>query len=269
MIATELQLVRPDSESASWTAQERDGAGEYLAVCVKSQPDRILKRKLKYLYIDGTIGGAANSVRLTIDESSITFSMAPNGAVQTVDGTSRMRIEVSSSRANQLATVTEIHIDNRRVVQAPELIGSLARSRPSVISSAIVTHRPDPAEVQAQADNRVLEGHTTELLLSEAFAKQSAETDPSARLTALFRRRPEAASAAVAPLAKNGAQKRLPDALADAGSHIAIAVLAAIARNSSLNESSSRECYFHNSFSQTLPAPLADALLHDATADKH
>jgi hypothetical protein len=237
MIATELQLVHPDSERASWTAQERDGAGEYLAIYVMSQPDRILKRKLKYLYIDGMAGAAANSVRIAIDESSITFSMGPNGVVQTVDGTSRMRIELSSSQANQLATVTEIHVGNRRAVQAPELIGSLARSLPNVISSAIVTHRPDPAEVQAQADTRLLEGHTTESLLAEAFAKQSADTDLSARLAALFRRHPEAASAAVALLAKNGAQKRLTDALADAGSPAALAALATIARNSSLDES--------------------------------
>ncbi len=237
MIATELQLVHSNPESPSWTAQERDSAGEYLAVYVMPQPDRILKRKLKYLYIDGMAGVAANSVRVAIDESSMTFSMAPNGVVQAVDGTSRMRIELPSGQADQLATVTEIHIGNRRSVQAPELIGSLARSLPNVISSAIVTHKPDPAEVQAQADNRLLEGHTTELLLAEALAKQTADTDLSARLAALFRRRPEAASAAVALLAKNGPQQRVTNALADAGSSTALAALATIARNSSFDQS--------------------------------
>lgn len=237
MVATELQLVQPNSESAWWTAQERDGAGEYLAVYVKLQPDRILKRKLKYLYVDGTTGVAANNVRLVIDESRITFSMAPNGAIEAADGTSRMRIEVAAVKADQLATVTEIHLGNRRAVQAPELIGSLARALPNVIRSAIVTHRPDPAEVQAQADDRLLEGHTTELLLREAFAKQPADKDLSARLEALFRRRPEAASAAVALLAKDGAQKRITDALAEAGSPAALAALATIARNSLLDES--------------------------------
>jgi HEAT repeats len=237
MIATELQLVRPDSARTSWTAQERDGAGEYLALYVMPQPDRFLKRKLKYLFVDGMNGTAANSLHLAIDESSVTFSMTPSGLIRTVDGTSHIRIELSADKALQLATVTEIHIGNRRDAQAPDLIGSLARSLANVTSSAIATHRPDPAEVQAQADDRLLKGHTTESLLDEAFAKQSADPDLSARLAALFRRRPEAASAAVALLIKNGAQKRLTDAMADAGSPAAIAALATIARNSSLDES--------------------------------
>src|ERR1700722_4536875 len=56
MIATELQLVRPDSARANWTAQERDGAGEYSALYLRPRPDRILKRKLKYIYTDGVAG---------------------------------------------------------------------------------------------------------------------------------------------------------------------------------------------------------------------
>lgn len=237
MVATELQLVRPDSAQTSWTAQERDGAGEYLALYVVPQPDRVLKRKLKYVYIDGMAGAATNSLRLAIDESSVTFSMSPNGSVQTVDGTSRVRIELSPNKALQLATTTEIRIGNRRNAQAPDLIGSLARSLPNVISSAIVTHRPDPAEEQAKADDRLLEGHPTESLLAEAFAKKPADTDLSPRLCALFRRRPEAAPSAVALLTRNGPQKRLTDALADADSPSATAALATIAQNSSLDES--------------------------------
>jgi hypothetical protein len=236
MIAAELQLVHPNLESSSWTARERDGAGEYLAVYVMPQPDRILKRKMKYLYVDGMAGAAANSIRIAIDESSVTFSMAPNGVVQAVNGISRLRIGLSAVQANQLATVTEIHVGNRRDAEAPDLIGSLERSHSNVISAAIVTHRPDPAEVQAQADARLLEGHTTAALLAEAFAKQSADSDVSARLAAAFRRRPQAAPAAVDFLTKNGPQKQITDALAAAGSPGAMAALGTIARNSSLDE---------------------------------
>jgi HEAT repeat protein len=236
MIATELQLVQPDSERASWAAQERDGAGEYSALYARPQVDRILKKKLKYFYLDGMAGAAANSVRVVIDESSVTFSMAPNGGVQLVDGTSRMHIDLALGPADQLTIVTEIHLRNRRAVQAPDLIGSLARSLPNVVSSAIVTHTPSPAEVQAEADTRLLEGHATESLLAEAFADHPTDTALSARLTAAFRRRPEAASDAVILLTMMGAQKRVTDALAAAGSPAAVAALATIARNSSLDE---------------------------------
>jgi hypothetical protein len=44
MIATELQLVRSASAGNSWTAQERDGAGEYSALYLTQAPGRILKR---------------------------------------------------------------------------------------------------------------------------------------------------------------------------------------------------------------------------------
>ncbi len=236
MVATELQLVQPDSARPSWTAQERDGAGEYVALYVAPQPDRIMKRKLKYVYTDGVAGAPAGTVRVAIDQSDVTFSLAPNGGVQAVDGTSRMHMELSLDNASQLAVVTEIHVSNLRTVRAPDLIGSLAHALPNVTSSPIVTHKPDPAEVRAHADDRLLEGYVTESLLTDAFAKGTVDTALPDRLAALFRRRPKAASVAVALLSKNGPQKRLTDALGGAGTPAAIAALATLARDPALAE---------------------------------
>ena len=236
MVATELQLVQPDSARPSWTGQERDSAGEYVALYAAPRPDRIMKRKLKYVYTDGVAGAPAGAVRVAIDQSDVTFSLARNGWVQAVDGTSRMHMDLSLGDANQLAVVTEIHVSNLRTVRAADLIGSLARALPDVTSSPIVTQQPDPAEARAQADDRLLEGYATESLLNDAFAKGTVDTALPDRLAALFRRRPEAASVAAALLSKNGAQKRLTNALGVAGSSAAIAALAGLAGNPALAE---------------------------------
>jgi hypothetical protein len=236
MVATELQLVQPDSARPSWTAQERDGAGEYVALYVAPQPDRIMKRRLKYVYTDGVAGAPAGAVRVAIDQSDVTFSLAPNGGVRAVDGTSRMHMDLSLDNVGQLAVVTEIHVGNLRTVRAPDLIGSLARALPNVTSSPIVTQKLDPAEARAQADDRLLEGYATESLLTAAFAEGAVATALPDRLAALFRRRPEAASVAVALLSKNGAQKRLTNALGVVGSPAAVAALAILARDPALAE---------------------------------
>jgi hypothetical protein len=231
MVATELQFIRPNSVHSSWTARERDGAGEYAAVYVMSQPDRIMKRKLKYLYTDGVADAPGNTVRIAIDHSEVAFWLLPNGGIQAVDGTSRVHMDLSLEQVHRLTALTEIHVSNLRAVHAPELIGSLARALASVSSSPIVTQKPDPAEMRAQADNRLLEGKTTESLLATAFAESAVDTALPDRLAALFRRRPEAASVSVSLLLQKGAQRRVTNALGVAGSPAAIAALATLAGN--------------------------------------
>lgn len=237
MIATELQLVQPSSARPEWTAQERDGAGEYAALYVMPQPDRIIKRKLKYLYTDGVAGAPADVVHVALDESGVTFSLAKYGRVQAVDGTTRTLLELSLDHSGQLATVTEIHLGNLDTGRAPELIGSLAHALPKINTSPIVTHKQDPAEALAQADNRLLDGYSTDSLLAAAFAKDVADSSLPERLAALFRRRPEAASVAVALLSKNGTQRRVTNALGVAGSPEAIAALGTLACDPNVAES--------------------------------
>jgi hypothetical protein len=233
MIATELQLTQPASHRPSWTAQERDGAGEYAALYAIPQFGSIVKRKLKYTHTDGAAGPATDALQVAIDESNVVFSLDPNGAIRTVDGTSRMRMMFSPGKNGQLTAVTEIHLGNLHNAKASELIGSLARAEARVVTSPIVTHRPDPAMVRSAADDRLIEGYSTDSLLSAAFSKDSADSALSDRLGALFRRRPEAAQDAVGLLYKDGAQKRITNALGAAGTLDSVSALATLARNQS------------------------------------
>lgn len=105
-----------------------------------------------------------------------------------------------------------------------------------------MTHKPDPGEVRAQSDDRLIEGRTTESLLEAAMAKSDDQMLPD-RLAALFRRRPEAPAAALALLRKRGSGRRITDALGASGSPAAMEALDSLARD------------------RTAPAPLrVDAL---------
>ena len=237
MIATELQLVRPASTRNSWTALERDGAGEYSALYLTPAPDRILKRKLKYLYTDGVAGVPADAVRVSVESSDITFSLTPDGMVQSIDGMNRVRMDLAQNQSEKLAAVTEFHASNLRTGKAPEVVGSLDLERefPNVIDSPIVTQRLDAGAMRADADERLLKSYTTDAILSTAFAK-GAKTVPLDRLTALFRRRPEAAPAAVKMLLQNGPRRSVTNALGAAASPSAVAALNGMAHDPALAE---------------------------------
>jgi len=236
MIASELQLVRPPLSRTSWTAQERDGAGEYSALYVMAKPGHILKRKLKYTYTDGVAGAPTGAVHVSIDQSEISFSLVPDQNVAEVDGANRVRMDLSADQAERLDAVTKFHLGNLRTTHVPGLIGSLDRARPQVSSSAIVTQRPDAARVRAEADDRLLAGYSTDALLAAAFTKDGSAAASPDRLTALFRRRPEAASAAAALIVSNGRQRVVTNALGAAGTLSATNALGGIARNRLLLE---------------------------------
>jgi hypothetical protein len=236
MIATELELVRPNATHSSWTAEERDGAGEYSALYLMPQSDRIIKHKLKYTYADGMAGARANTVPVSIDQSEITFSLAAGRQVQSADGIDRVSLELTADTANRLTAATEFHLSNLRTGRAPELVGSLDRTRARVSSSAIVTQRPDAEVVRTESDERLLKGYTTEALLAAAFATDAGTEASPDRLAALFRSRPEAASAAVDRLVKEGAKRSVTNTLGAVGSLSAVAALNDLAHNSALDE---------------------------------
>jgi hypothetical protein len=228
MIATETQLVRPEPGRPVWTVLERDGAGSYLAIYHRPEPSVVVKRKLKYVHTDGVAGAPADALHVDVEQSEFRFSIDPDGGVVGVDGTDKVRIGVPVGDA--LGATAEIHLGKLQRSGAPELVGSLARARPEVVSSPIVTHMPAPEQVRAQSDDLLLDGRTAESLLEAAIAKGGDPMLPD-RLAALFRRRPEAARAAVALLGKSGPQKRIMDALGKAGSPAAIQALGDLARD--------------------------------------
>jgi phage gp36-like protein len=236
MIATELQLVRPDSSRVSWTVQERDGAGEYSALYVMPQAGQIMKRKLKYTYLDRIPGASSDALHVSVDQSDVTFSLAADRRIQKVDGTDRVRMDVSLKGAEPLEAATEFHLSNLRTEHAPELIGGLDRAHSDVSDSAIVTQKPNAAVARAEADDRMLDGYTTDEILVAAFANEGGDAALPDRLTALFRQRPEAATDAVSLLLKDGQRRSVTNALGASGSPSAVAALDGLAHNTALAE---------------------------------
>jgi hypothetical protein len=235
MIATEAQFVCPDLSRPLWTVLERDAAGSYLAIYQRSEPGVVVKRKLKYVHTDGVAGAPADALQVAVDQSEFHFSLDSADRVIALDGNDRVKIALLGPQAGPLAVrplaaTAEIHLTNLRRGRALEVIGSLSRARPDVLSFPIVTHQPDPAQVQARSDDLLLEHRTTESLLEAAMAKDADAMLPD-RLAALFRRRPQAVTAALALLWKAAPQKRITDALAFASSPGAIEALGSLARD--------------------------------------
>ena len=229
MIATETQLVNSEPDRVGWTVLERDGAGSYLALYTRTALSTITKRKLKYIDTDGVPSAPARGLHVGVDQSEWRIFFDSDGEIAAIDGSDRVRIGVGFGDSGQLLTLTELHMNNLRKSKAPELIASLEHARAEIESVPIVTHQPDQNEVRAQRDERLLEGHTTESLLKAAMAGSVDDKFLSARLAALFRRRPEAIQAALNLLRTNGTQKRITSALASAGSSAAIDALGKIA----------------------------------------
>ena len=235
MIATELQVVQPDSQRGVWTVEERDGAGSYVAM-YRRDGGALIKRKLKYIYTDGVAGAPVNGMFVNVESSEMRFFLDADGAVRAAEGNNRVRMGVPLGEAEDMAASTEIRLSNARLAHAPDQAGSLARALSTVDTSAVVTQRLDPAEQQARSDDRLLEGRTTESLLSAAMSTAHGDSDLPIRLTALFRRRPEAIAQAERLLRKSGGQRLFDNALAAAGSPAAIETLGGLARDRALPE---------------------------------
>jgi hypothetical protein len=233
MIATETQLVHAGPDQSTWTTLERDGGGEYLAIYNQPAANTVVKRKLKYVYTDGTAEAPSTGLQVSVRQSELRFSTDGNGAILSLNGLNRVEMGVPFKDAGHLTAVTEIHLANARKSRAPELIGSMVRALPGITSSPVVTQKPDSAQVAAELHERLLEGYSTESLL-EATTKDSNDAMLSERLVALFSRRPEAAAAALKFLRAHGAQKRITYALASAATPPAVSALDAIAHDRSL-----------------------------------
>jgi hypothetical protein len=233
MILTETQFVRPASAEHTWTTLERDAAGSYLASYQQVESNVVVKRKLKYVETSGVAGATAGALRVLLEQSELRFALDNEGRVAGLDGSDRVKIGLPVDKAEPLSASMDVHLGSPRQSQAPNLIGSLAAALPEVVSLPVVTHALDTEAARNQRDEELLNGRTTESLLEAAFSGSSDATLRD-RLTAMFRRRPEAAGAALALLRKRGPQSRLTDALGGSGSRAAAEALAALARDPSL-----------------------------------
>lgn len=227
MIATECQFVNAPADRQSWTATERDSAGQYTAE-YRRDADVVTKHKLHYT-------DSAGAIRISIDQSEMRFTMDRGGEIASVDGGNRVRLEAAFGKSGALAAITEIHLASLHTVQAPEMIGSLARALPELVNSPVQTHKQDPEAVRARLDSQLIESRTTGSLLRAALPENAKEDQSIGdRLAALFRQRPESPAAAVELLRSNGPVKKITDALGTASSPAAIAALGVIARDRTL-----------------------------------
>lgn len=232
LILTETQFVRPASAGPVWTVIERDGAGSYLAIYQQVAANAVLKRKLKYVETSGVAGAPSGALHVALDGSELRFAFDAQGEVTALDGSNRVKIEAPVANADQIGASMEVHLINLRRSRAAGLIGSLAAALPNVVSLPVVTHQVDPEVARRQRDEQLLAGQSTESLLNASFTGATDATLAD-RLAALFRRRPEAARAALALLQAHGRQTRITDALGRAGSPEATATLGRLAREGS------------------------------------
>jgi hypothetical protein len=230
MIATAAQFVRGPADRTVWTALERDGAGEYIAAYNRGAT-AVTKRKLKYTDTGGVSGEAARALRIDVDESELRFTLDTEGQAAALDGHERVRIGAALASDAPLMAVTEIHLGNPQRGHSTEGSGSLERAGTKVVKSAVVTQRTDPAQAEAQADERLLQNQTAAALLNAAVTGAE-DTMLVDRLAALFRRKPETVPQAVRILREKGAIQRITDALGKAASPAAVEGLGELARDS-------------------------------------
>jgi hypothetical protein len=239
MIATHTQLVGLESMRPVWTVLERDGAGAYLAIYHRPEPNLVAKRKLKYIETDGAAGTAGRALTVAIEQSELRFALDAESGVAALDGREQVRMffptaAADSAERSQLAARVEIHLANRRRSRNEELIGSLDRALADVVKSSVITHAPDPATALATNDMNLLDGYTTDSLLAAAAAN-SGDRMLSERLEALFRSRSEASAAALDLLRKVGPRKPLTDSLGAACSPAAVEALGRLARDQNMS----------------------------------
>jgi hypothetical protein len=232
LILSETQFVRPVSAGPVWTVIERDGAGSYLAIYQQVASNAVLKRKLKYVETSGVAGAPSGALHVALDGSELRFAFDAQGEVTALDGSNRVKIEAPVANADQISASMEVHLTNLRRSRADGLIGSLAAALPNVASLPVVTHQVDPEVARRQRDEQLLDGQSTESLLNASFT-DTTDATLADRLAALFRRRPEAARAALVLLQAHGRQTRITDALGRAGSPEATATLGRLARERS------------------------------------
>ena len=236
MIATGLQVVQPRQVTDHWTALERDAAGMYLADYRRTGPQQLAKRKLTYTVIDAASGARApDGVTVEIVASAQTVSFDSALGVSELEGTEQLRLGVPFGQNSWLETRTTIQLRNLHLARADSAIASLERARPTVDSSAIRTHNPDPEPARAQRDAELLDGRTTEALLAATQSRGDDRELPE-RLAALFRRRPDALPAALAFARTRPDARRITEALAAAGTPLALTTLATLAHDRAATE---------------------------------
>ncbi len=196
LVATQAQLVRPAEASPQWTTTERDAAGTYFAAYEGLGPGEILKRKMRYMTLDGTSGPHDSSVAVRVDSSETRFAVDGQGLVDSVQGHEATYVEAKLG-ALGLSVDIRLRMDHPRSGRDPGLVGSFERARPGLDSGPIVTQRATDQEMLARRDARLVYGLTLEQVL-DSLRSGHADEKVRAQVEALLRQRPKDIPAAMA-----------------------------------------------------------------------
>ncbi len=229
LVVTQAQLIRPAKASPQWTTTERDGAGTYFASYEDLGQGEILKRKMRYLPLDGTAGPNDTSVAVRVDSSETRFSVDGRGLVDSVQGHETTYVEAKLG-ALGLGIDIRIHFDHPRSGVAPELVGSFDRASPRLDSGPIVTQRATEQEMLARRDARLIHDVTLAQILG-AVRSGHPDEKTRAQLEALLRERPAEIPPAVTFVrdADTGASAIVLQALGAAATPAAQGALCALA----------------------------------------
>jgi len=188
LVATQVQLVRPAAAQRQWTATERDAAGTYFAAYDDLGAGAILKRKMRYVTLDGTAGPGDSTVAVRVDASEVRFSVDAAGLVDTVAGSEATHVDAKLG-ALGLNVDIRIRLDHPRSTRAPDLIGSFEGAKPGLDSGPIATQRASDEEMQARHDARLLYGVTITDVLDTVHSGH-ADDKTRERLEAFMRQHP-------------------------------------------------------------------------------
>jgi HEAT repeat protein len=193
-IVTESELVRPVRPSPQWTSTERDGVGSYFADYQDLGSGSILKRKMRYLSVDGSPDPTDTSF-LRVATSEARYAVDRQGLVDEVrvDDTTRFDPKLGAP----ITIAIHLHLDHPRSADAPELIGSLERARSTVVSGPVATQRPTEEEALSRSDQHLLKNVALRDLLA-AIRDGHADDALRGQLEADLRQRSSDISAAVA-----------------------------------------------------------------------
>jgi hypothetical protein len=229
LLVTQTEMVRPLQPSAQWTATERDGAGAYFAAYEQPGSKQIIKRKLRYVSVDGAATASAASIGVRVVHAEARFTLDDQNLVTEVEDREVAALDPKMG-APALAVEIELHLDRARSGIVPELIGSLERARPGLETGPVVTQRAPADELQARSDARLVRDLTMAQILATVGGGQ-ADDRTRVQLEALFRRRPAdiPAAAAFARQASPSATRMVLQALGVAGTEPAQGALCAVA----------------------------------------
>jgi HEAT repeat protein len=229
LLVTETQLVRPANPAPQWTTTERDAAGVYLAAYRQTSAREIVKRKLRYLAVDGTGRPATMPVDVRIEDTDGRYTLDDGGRVAAVAIHDRARIAVGIG-GTSLVTEMRLTLTDLRVGEAPELIGSLDRARGDVETGPVIAQAASPEAQQARQDAELIKGVSLSHVLS-TLGTDDANAKARPQLEALFRQRPGDTRDALAFVrqAPAPAAKQVLQALGAAGSPAAQEALGRLA----------------------------------------